>query len=156
DLSLREAIEFANKLPGADLITFDNSIFGTPQVISLTLGTELAVTDSLTIQGPGAGLLTVSGANACRVFNINGPGILNVTISGMTIADGHTASGPSPASTFGDGAGIQIEDEIVTLNNVVVTNNSSAGEGGGIGTGFSASLTIQNSTISGNKAGSAG
>src|SRR5262249_51326344 len=69
DLSLREAIEFANKLPGADLITFDKSVFGTPQVISLTLGTELAVTDSLTIQGPGAGLLTVSGANACRVFN---------------------------------------------------------------------------------------
>ena len=54
-VSLREAVNFANALPGPHTITFDPSVFGTtPQTITLTLG-ELALTDpaTTTITGPG-------------------------------------------------------------------------------------------------------
>ena len=72
--SLREAIAYADSLPGPNTITFDPSVFGTtPQTITLTAG-ELTLTDpaGTTIDGPGAGLLTVSGNEAGRVFQVDG------------------------------------------------------------------------------------
>ena len=53
--------------------------------ITLTSG-ELLVTDSVTINGPGANQLSVSGNNASRVFEIAAG--QNVTISGLTITHG--------------------------------------------------------------------
>lgn len=53
--SLREAIFATNTVPGADEIVFD---FDRPATILLTQG-ELQITDSLTISGPGAELLTI-------------------------------------------------------------------------------------------------
>ena len=53
-------------------ITFAPATFGpagSPHVITLTLG-ELLINKNLTITGPGASLLTVSGNNVSRVFNI--------------------------------------------------------------------------------------
>src|SRR5580765_3091210 len=67
--SLRSAIAAAS---AGDTIDF--AIAG-PAII-LTSG-ELAVNLDLTIQGPGAGALALSGNHSSRVFNING----NVTIS---------------------------------------------------------------------------
>src|SRR5579871_4106971 len=61
--SLREAI--ANATSGT-AITFAPGLFGT---ITLTNGT-LTIATSLTITGPGAKALTISGNNANRVFNI--------------------------------------------------------------------------------------
>ena len=55
--SLREAIFATNTVPGADEIRFDFGHDG-PETILLTQG-ELAITDSLTITGPGAELLTI-------------------------------------------------------------------------------------------------
>jgi hypothetical protein len=51
--SLRSAISFANANPGGATITF-----GVNGTITLTLG-ELAVNNSMTIQGPGASTLTI-------------------------------------------------------------------------------------------------
>src|SRR5262245_51874433 len=65
--SLRHAISNSNSNPGADTIEFDPTFFGVPRTITLLTG-ELFITDSLNITGPGAGLLTVSGNNASRVF----------------------------------------------------------------------------------------
>jgi hypothetical protein len=56
--SLRQAIINANNAAGADTIIFDSTFFSTTRTISLTTG-ELAITGSVTIQGPGANLLTV-------------------------------------------------------------------------------------------------
>ena len=55
------------------------------QYVTLTSG-QLVINKSLTIQGPGANLLTVSGNNASRVFSISA-GAFNVTLSGLTIAN---------------------------------------------------------------------
>src|SRR5207302_280576 len=67
-LSLREAIGLANVNPGADTITFAPALNG--QTITLTTG-ELQVSDDVTITGPGANLLTVSGNNASRIFTFS-------------------------------------------------------------------------------------
>src|SRR5262245_29633815 len=61
--SLREAIATAS--PG-ETITFDPSVSGT---IVLTLG-ELVIDKGLTINGPGASLLTIDAQQSSRVLNI--------------------------------------------------------------------------------------
>src|SRR5262245_65483506 len=53
--SLRAAVDQANAQPGGDAIVFDQGLTGT---IALT-GGELDITDDLTVNGPGAGRLTV-------------------------------------------------------------------------------------------------
>ena len=59
DLSLREAIELANHWPSTDTIRFDPALTAAgPATILLTMG-ELKITDDVTIEGPGAELLTI-------------------------------------------------------------------------------------------------
>ncbi len=57
---------------GTETITFDPTVFATPQTITLTAGQlELSNTSGTeTITGPAAGV-TVSGNNASRVFQID-------------------------------------------------------------------------------------
>jgi hypothetical protein len=146
--SLRQAILDANALSDADLIQFDPTVFATPRTITLTTG-ELLVNDDLIITGPGASLLTVSGNNASRVFEINAAGrVVNASVTGMTVSNGHITSGR--------GGGFYTADENVTLTNMVITGNS-AGEnfgpfstGGGIAIGANGNVTLRNSTVSGN------
>ncbi len=137
--SLREAI--ASAIPG-DTINF--VVTGT---ITLTTG-ELLISKDLTISGPGAGSLAVSGNNASRVFHIFTS--KTVTISGMTIQNGNipTGQGGGGISNWGT----------LTLNNVVVKNNTVNGTtssdiGGGIlNEGDGRKLTLNNSTVRGNTA----
>ena len=67
--SLRQAILDANAQAGADVIQFAPSFSSGPQTITLTSG-ELRITDAVDIQGPGAALLSVSGNNSSRVFDV--------------------------------------------------------------------------------------
>ena len=88
-LSLREAIAFANSDPsGNSNITFDPTVFATPQTITLT-GTQLELsntTETETITGPAAGV-TVSGGGLSRVFQVDGG--VTASISGLTITGGN-------------------------------------------------------------------
>ena len=68
DLSLREAIESANATSEVDTIEFDTALVG--KTITLTAG-ELTINDDLTISGPGADQLTISGNHASRIFSVN-------------------------------------------------------------------------------------
>src|SRR5262245_52558462 len=81
--SLRQAVLDANANPGADLIAFAPAASG--GTIALT-GGELSVTGDLTIVGPGAHRLSVSGNHARRVFDVSAG--VTVTIAGMTMRDG--------------------------------------------------------------------
>lgn len=136
--SLRQAIDDANGAAGADDIVFQAGLSGT---ITLATG-QLSITDSVTITGPGAANLSVSGNNASRVFYLySGSAEIDVTLSGMTVRGG--------AATIG--AGVINFDENLTLDGMVITGNAAAGDGGGLwADGFAMDLTIRNSTISGN------
>ena len=136
--SFRDAIAQANALAGADSIVFQDELSGT---ITLTSG-ELFITDDLTITGPGIFSIIVSGNHASRVFHV-GDGV-NVSISGLTIADGNAPTGGGIYSTGP-----------LALTNVVVSGNSGGSAGGGIVIANS-TLTLDSSTISGNVAGSGG
>jgi hypothetical protein len=104
--SLRQAVLDANANPDADTIVFAKSV----HQITLTSG-ELAVTGDLTIQGPAANKLTVSGNHASRVFHVSGG--VTVTIAGLTIADGKAAAGGGILNEAG--ASLTVAD--CTLNN---------------------------------------
>ncbi len=150
--SLRQAI--IESCDGST-ITFNMSQVVSP--ITLTSG-ELVIDKNLTISGPGAAQLTVSGNNASRVFNIN-PG-KTVTLSGLTIANGNVTSNGFPNDS---GGGIVNDHGALTVSNCVLNNNKAqgpSGTGGAIynnsASGGPASLTINNSTLSNNLAGAGG
>ena len=67
DDSLRAAVQAANQNLGADRIVFAPKLVGT-----ITLSSQLSVTDDLKILGPGADRVTVSGGGTTRVFEISG------------------------------------------------------------------------------------
>jgi len=114
--SLRWAIDQANITAGADAIAFEASLADQPIVLG---GTELSVSDDLTITGLGADDLTISGNNASRVFSI-AAGVA-VSISGVTIASG--------AADFGGGI---YNEGTLTVANCILTNNSAGSDGGAI------------------------
>jgi hypothetical protein len=81
--SLRAAIDAANTHPGADVIAFDPGLNGT-----ITLASALPpLSDELTIDGPGADLITVSGDELHQPFSVVDGA--TVTLSALTISSGH-------------------------------------------------------------------
>src|SRR5690242_21609200 len=66
--TLRQAIQFNESLGGGNTIVFSNIVAGT---ITLTnaLG-ELIITKDVTITGPGAKVLAISGNNTYPVFRV--------------------------------------------------------------------------------------
>ncbi len=163
--TLREAISHA--FPG-DTIQF--SIAGT---ITLT-STLPTIARDLTIAGPGAALLAVSGNHGCRVLMISSG---TVAISGLTIRDGqlfgpgdtgagvHIAGGTvTIASCIIDGCRILTADSTgaaiavlpgaaLNLTDCAVTDNQ-AERGGAIISSGTANLT--SCTVSGNSSGALG
>ena len=117
--SLRQAILDANATPGADTITFAAGVTGT---IALTSG-QLTVTDNLTINGPGAANLTISGNNASRVMEVSAGMALN--LKDVTIANGRYITAPTVA-----GAGILNAGTLTVSDSVFSGNDAGSGSGG--------------------------
>ena len=123
-LDLRGAVDLADVLPGDQTITFDPTVFGTAQTITLTVG-QLELSDTTgteTITGPAAGV-TVSGGGASRVFQVD-PNV-TASISGMTITGGSTA---------GNGGGLYNYGGDLTLTDCTISGNSAGDSGGGLDT----------------------
>ena len=87
-LSLPEAVAFASiDTLGISSITFDPTVFATPQTITLD-GAELELSNTSepeTITGPAAGV-TVDAGGLSRVVQVDGG--VNASISGMTFSGG--------------------------------------------------------------------
>src|SRR5262249_49160642 len=139
-LSLRQAVNLANAQTTGDSISFDPSVFATPQTITLTAG-PLSLTDAArtTITGPGPSLLTISGGATSRVFDIPGA---SVALSGMTITGGHA----------GNGGGLRNAGGRLSLTNVTVSGNFASRNGGGLYTTPGGSTTLSGVTFSNNSA----
>jgi len=147
--SLRDAVGSA--APG-DTVTFSVSCPpGTP--ITLTSG-PIDITTDLTIAGPGAATMAVSGANNTQVFVVEAG--VGATISGITIEDGNALSG-CLAGCSSSGGGIENFGTLTVNDSVLSDNNADNGcivfcgaAGGGIEN--DGSLTVDNSTVTGNGA----
>ena len=189
-LTLRDAINVVNAqstsgLSSTQLAQVIDGTFGSGDTIEfdpgldnqtiLLNGTQLPTIidpQSLAITGLGSSLLSISGNYESRVFEIDaGP----VTISGLTITDGKSTTNgggilvdpsgsPSPnfltikssiisGNTAANGGGI-VNHGNLTLENSTISGNKSSDAGGGIANYLY--LTVQSSTISGNSAGTHG
>jgi CSLREA domain-containing protein len=142
ECTLREAINAAIAATGnSDLINF-SALFNTPQTINLLTALP-DISQSMTIQGPGANLLTVrrdTAATDFRIFTIAG-GIPQVDIRGMTITGGRV--------TAGAGGGISSQSNLLLTNVVVTGNQATNGGGGGVDLRV-ADGVFSGSTFSGN------
>ena len=105
-----------------DTIVFSHKVHG--QTITLTSGPIVDTGIGLTIQGPGAGLLTVSGNNQSGIFDLQptdpSQPPFAVSISGLTLAN---AAGPdsSPSQAISD------TNASLTLDGDVIADNQSGG-----------------------------
>src|SRR5205823_2671604 len=107
---------------------------------------ELAIGKDLTIQGPGAGLLAISGNNASRVFDITGG---RVTLAGLTITGGWGAL---------EGAGV-FNRSVLTISDCSVSGNLAGtrySERAGGGIYNAGSVTISGTAVSANHGASGG
>lgn len=131
--SLRDAIAIA---ASGDTINF--AIPSLPATI--TLSSTLSINKSLTVNGPGAAQLAISGANSVSVFLVTGGP--TVAISGVTIENGSFNSA---------GGGIEVNGGTLTVTDSVFYNNQ-ASIGGAL-SNLSGLVTVTGSTFSGNSAG---
>ncbi len=148
-LSLPEAVQFANVDLGNANISFDPTLFSTPQTITLS-GSQLELEftgGTETITGPAAGL-TISGGGTSRVFQVDSG--VTASIFGVTISDG---------SVPGAGAGL-VNYGTATLTACTLSGNTTpnAGtypyglnaSGGAVFNSSAADLTLTDCTLSGN------
>ncbi|MEM8875805.1 MAG: choice-of-anchor Q domain-containing protein, partial [Planctomycetota bacterium] len=161
--TLRDAIAEAAATPGADTITFSETAFGTaPVTIQLVQGALMIDDpDGVTIQGPGADLLTIQGDGGNAVFDLpqrNGAGIASqFTLSRMKLSGGTYGLNIRPANG----------DHQVELDQLLISDNTTGGihslgdlrvansaivENDGVGISSSlGDLVVVNTTVSGNR-----
>jgi hypothetical protein len=174
--SLRAAISAANANPGGNTInltaggTYKITLAGTAGEMDNKAG-EFAILPAggdLTIQNTSGFAVTIDGNHLNRVLDVN-PNFnaanptakFTVTLSGLTIQNGTALDPGTPDGPNASGGGIRDNGNAsLTLNNVVVTNNSATADGGGVVFENTVSvpwtLTVNSSVISDNHAGDAG
>jgi mRNA-degrading endonuclease HigB of HigAB toxin-antitoxin module len=148
--SLRQAIDNANAIAGANAITFSdgtggsvNFTDGTADIIDLATALPNLSSD-ISISGTGADKLTIrrpsGSATQFRIFNVTFPSVVNLT--GLTITGGY--------SNNTNGGGIA-NNGTLSVTACVISGNvtSTLNNGGGIAN--SDRLTVRDSTISGNE-----
>ncbi len=138
--SLRTAIAFAVNDNEPTVIKFKRDMNGT-----IALNNSLVINSiDLSIIGPGADKITLSGQDLYRVLSVP-IGTERFYLAGLTLSNGQTPNQEN-------GAGILIESALETrLENIRVTENNAEDNGGGI-YALNAGLTLINSEISYNSA----
>jgi hypothetical protein len=148
--SLRDALAAA-AAKGAANITFDPTVFATPQTITLGSAGGLTIPSNTTINitGPTMGsgaslktLVTVSGGGP--VFTVNAT---NASISGLTVTGG---SAPYDGGGILNSGGLTVSDSTISGNNVPQSITTYATGGGIENDGV---MTLINSTVTGNNVG---
>lgn len=139
--SLREAIVAANATAGEDTIEFAAALTaGGQSTIALELG-EFEITESLSIDGPGAALLTIDAKQQSRIFNFTA-NVGDLALSGMKLTNGYEVVGGAIQSK---------SSGIVRLRDMVVHGNTAVALGGGVSaSGF---VSAHDSVISDNYVG---
>jgi predicted outer membrane repeat protein len=174
-LSLRQAITAANASAG-NTIQFASALKGS--TITLLSG-QIAISQPMTITGPGAGQLTVSGNDASRIFYIrpvpdnSNPDSTPVTISGVTLTHGGTKN-VSGGAVFTSHSKLLLSHSTISYSKGFVgggifsryaktqieysrlIGNQATHQGGALYSTLDTSVNILFDTISGNSAGEIG
>jgi hypothetical protein len=184
--SLREALFATNLVAGPDIIDFAPALTaGGPATILLTQG-ELAITDNLTIVGPGANHLTIDASgndptpdqdngDGSRIFNIddgNNANVLDVSISGLVLTGGDVQREGGAVRSFENlsviSSGIKgnfvrssdggggIFEKFGTLSLIGSSITQNTASSGGGVHAENAAVVIENSTIAQNSASTGG
>lgn len=143
---LRDALDYASSLPGADTILFAPSIAG--QSINLTMDdlyyptdmghTALVIMDTVTIIGDATHGMTIDAGNARRLFGVGPTG--NLTLQNLTLTGGLAQGGMGGVNVWsgaagGGGAGlggsIYVYKGWLHVTNCTFTGNTAQGGGGG-------------------------
>jgi predicted outer membrane repeat protein len=175
NFSLREAVQLANDNPLPDVIEFDPSLLAFLDLQDPALGlggtlvpgtpTAIWITDHLTINGPGMGMLAIDGSGledpssltGSRMFVIddgNAGTKINVTVNGLEFRNGLASQGGA----------VFYSKENLTLNDVTLINNSTYQDLTNLYTGLhggaiyqeTGKLTINNGLLTGNSTADAG
>jgi hypothetical protein len=163
-----------------DAIQFAPSLFGTTQQTITLGGTEMLLARSVTITGPGAGQLAVSGNGQSRVFecaagttdaisgltiengtvNGNGGGLYNsgtLTVTGCTLSGNSVQYGG--IFVYVSGGGIYNNGGTMTVTGCTLSGNSADSEyhdnGGGI-MNWAGTMVVTGCTLSGNSGANTG
>jgi hypothetical protein len=158
---LRYAVQ---KAADGSLITFDPALNGKSIEIDKSApANHIKIATRITIAGPGAGLLTIDGGNATRIFFTSAE---SVHVSGVTLANGSARGGDGIAGSGGAGGGggaaglggaVFLNSGSLTLTDVVFTgNHCTGGNGGGGGSGFGAGRGGRGGGFAGDRRGSNG
>jgi hypothetical protein len=170
-VTLRSAISAANATPGGNTINL--TVPGTYRITLAGANEDnnasgdfdiLSTGGNLSIINTSGGHVVVDGGGHDRVFDINpanDPTPFTVTLQGFTITGGVASDPVNPDGGTSSGGGIRDTGRAsLTLNNMVITNNSATADGGGVvfenTVNVPWTLTVNNSVISNNHAGDAG
>ena len=141
-VTLRAAIQQANALSGGDTITLPAGTYSLTQYGSgenLGATGDLDILDGVTLTGAGADSTFINGGSQDRLFDV----VAGVTAKLSKI----TITGGTAGISQEDGGGIR-NSGMLTLADVVLTNNTAAGGGGAIASyGVGSTLTITDSTL---------
>lgn len=133
--TLRAAIALAN---AGDTISYSPRLDG--QTIRLTSG-ELAISQSLTIKGPGALLLDVDAGGTSRVFDVTSASA-TVTISGLTLSGGNAEDG---GGILDQGGALTLAGLTLAKDQAVGVNPGDTAQGGAVLVTSSGALTVTSS-----------
>ncbi|MDZ7965614.1 MAG: hypothetical protein RM368_11665 [Nostoc sp. DedSLP03] len=141
--SLRDTIDIASN---NDVVKF--LLGSNPSTITLT-SRALAIAKNLTINGPGANLLTISTSNHLPVFDINAA---NVELSGLAIAgniNAYNSNNLTFTNTTISGDNFKIDSNLKLINTTINSENLEI-NGGLTGIGDNNVTTLSRITIGGN------
>ena len=141
--SLRDAIGQANAAAGADTIRFQAGLAG-----MIPLASEIAITDTLDVAGPGVSTIKIDGNLSTRLFKVQhaGGSAITATFSGLTLANGHAQD---------EGGAIWASGDNVVVAASILDGNIANTRGGAIFVA-NANLSIDASGIWNSQTGSTG
>lgn len=162
--TLRQAIASLNGAAVVDGCVNSGPGFGLSDVVDLTAqsgtitlagGVALPVSVTMALDGPGASVLTISGANAGRVFEV-APSVITFELGNVSVASGRS-TGPGGCIYAPSPASVGLIGSVITGCRANDDPNLPATPFNGVGGGvFAGNLAVVGSTISGNTAQTAG